>query len=107
SRTTVETLPHQTSILRSLAHYLRWHKTVRWCEPLGYAGQIILLPVLGWIVDAALHPDNPWAWAGLAGTLALEASLALWIHTAIGYGLLPLQRLCLPLWPLVRGAAWI
>jgi glycosyl transferase family 21 len=107
SRTTVETLPHQTSLFRSLAHYLRWHKTVRWCEPLGYAGQIILLPALGWIIHAALHPGNPWAWAGLAGTLVLEAGLALWIHTAIGNRLLPLQHLCLPLWPLVRSAAWI
>jgi hypothetical protein len=61
---------------------LRWQKTVRWCEPVGYAGQIIILPMLGWLAAILTHPDNAAAWLGLVVTMQIEvlaASVLFWL----------------------------
>lgn len=75
-RDTLETLPQETNFSSAFLHYLRWHKTIRWCEPVGYAGQLLLLPLIGWVICAALHPLEWIAWAGLIATGTFEITIA-------------------------------
>jgi hypothetical protein len=55
----------------ALAHYLRWLKTVRWCQPAGFAAQMAVFPVLGWWL-AAIGSGGV-AWLGLALWAGWEA----------------------------------
>jgi hypothetical protein len=55
---------------------------VRWCEPVGYEGKIIILPMLGWLVAILTHPDNAASWLGLVVTMQIEvlaASVLFWL----------------------------
>ncbi|HEY8964891.1 MAG TPA: glycosyltransferase, partial [Candidatus Methylacidiphilales bacterium] len=67
-----ETAAGETTWRGAVAHYYRWHKTIRWCAPIGFAGQIVLHPSLGWIgwllLGGGVH-----ALHGLGATLLLEA----------------------------------
>jgi ceramide glucosyltransferase len=82
SAVTLETFASESSWRDAIGHYLRWQKTVRWCEPVGYAGQIIILPMLGWLVAILTHPDNAASWLGLVVTMQIEvlaASVLFWL----------------------------
>ncbi len=72
SETTLTTLAAESDWRNALEHYRRWHKTIRWCNPAGYAGQILIVPILGWWMMALLHPSSAVVWLGLAGTATME-----------------------------------
>lgn len=99
SRLTVETFASSTGWREALLHYLRWHKTVRWNRPGGFAGQLLILPVLGWLVTG--H------WAGLAVTVLLEGVVAVVLCRQVGCRLRLGQVLLVPLWSLARVITWI
>jgi ceramide glucosyltransferase len=84
SETTVATFPSESAWRDAIEHYVRWQKTVRWCQPAGFAGLIIIQPVLGWFAAVLLHPGNPFAWLGLAATGQIEVLTATMLFWLIG-----------------------
>lgn len=107
SRALVETQAQCGGLAGALRHYQRWHKTVRWCRPGGYAGMLLIVPLLGWCCGALLQPQDPLFRAGLAGQWLLEA--------LAGFGLLNGAKCRVPpacwpmilLWPWLRAATWL
>ena len=84
SETTVVTLAAESPWRDAVEHYFRWQKTVRWCQPAGFAGLIIIQPMLGWLAAVLLHPANPIAWLGLAATGQVEVLTAMTLFWLIG-----------------------
>lgn len=103
----LETLPAAKGLKAALRHYLRWHKTVRWCQPGGYAAQILVLPVLGWLGAVVVAPTHPVAWLGLLGVLTLDSIAAMAVCRALGCPVSTRRLPALPLWSLARGLAWV
>ena len=99
SAVTVETIAAERHWPDALRHYLRWQKTVRWNRPGGFAGLVLVMPALGWLVCGQ--------WAGLAVTLALEAAVAAWLCDRAGCPLRWRQLWVLPVWSLLRPVAWL
>ncbi len=91
----------------ALLHYLRWQKTIRWCRPGSFLAQLIILPILGWLVWAATHPGQPLAWLALVGLIAVDSVTALAIFRTLGYPIRGRARLMLPLWSVLRGVTWL
>jgi ceramide glucosyltransferase len=91
----------------ALDRYLRWHKTVRWCRPLGFAAQLLVLPTLGWIAALLAGPDRAAALAGLAALVAAEALCAVALCRAAGCRLRPRDLPAVLLWSLGRGFVWL
>lgn len=56
SKIIVKTSSQDSSFDEAFRHYQRWHKTIRWCDPWGYFGMILLNPLLGWILLTCFHP---------------------------------------------------
>jgi ceramide glucosyltransferase len=82
--TTLETVADAADWPAAFAHYLRWKKTVCWCRPIGFAAQILILPLLGWIGFVAVHPANPRAWVGLIGMMQADVFFAFLICREVG-----------------------
>jgi ceramide glucosyltransferase len=81
----LETLAQESSWRDARRHYFRWHKTVRWCQPLGYAGQQILTtPLLGWLAFALLHPTHWEGWSGAAAQVLAELGVILGLNRLAG-----------------------
>lgn len=102
----VQTHAHSGSWVGALRHYLRWHKTVRWCRPGGYAAMLVILPLIGWTAGVICGGGREFvagwvfqcvAEAGLGATLLARANCAL-----PAGGLAPLLA-----WPLLRAGTWI
>ncbi len=91
----------------ALLHYHRWHKTVRWCEPVGFAAQLVILPALGWLATVAAVPTAGWAWAGLAAVAAMDALAAVVVCRLADCRLPWRVAFLLPLWTVARPLAWI
>ncbi len=102
---TLETLAAETGWRNAGLHYLRWHKTVRWNRPGGYAGQLIILPVLGWLLAALWQPTVSWWWIGLAATIQMEAVAAGLLCRSVGCRLR--HWWTVELWPLARALTWL
>jgi ceramide glucosyltransferase len=84
SKTTMVTFPSESSWRGAVEHYFRWQKTVRWCQPTGFAGLIIIQPMLGWLAAVLLHPFNLVAWLGLVATGQVEVLTAMTLFWLIG-----------------------
>lgn len=91
----------------AIGHYLRWQKTIRWCRPGSYAAQLMVLPVLGWLIGIAANPTDPIGLLGLAGVITMDAVAALSVSKALGCPIGGRGLGALPLWSLGRGLAWI
>ncbi len=103
---TVETLAAESSWRHAIQHYLRWQKTVRWCQPAGYAAQIVILPVLGWLAAALTHPGNVAAWLGLSVMIQIEVLAATMVFWLVGCELR--AWLVVSLWSaLLRPLTWL
>ncbi len=94
---TLETLPASRAWGEAVRHYLRWHKTVRWCRPAGYAAQLLILPAIGWAVTG--H------WRGLLATMQMEALAAWLLCRRVGCRTWNLPAL--EFWSLLRGLTWL
>jgi len=77
SKTTVVTFAAESTWRDAVEHYFRWQKTVRWCNPVGFTGLIIIEPMLGWLAAVLLHPTNLAAWLGLVATGQVEVLTAM------------------------------
>ncbi len=90
----------------AILHYLRWQKTVRWCRPGSFAAQIIVLPVLGWLVWLLVNPTQPLAWLGLLTVLTVDAAAVLAICRILRCPIKGRHLHAIPLWSLARGLSW-
>jgi len=105
--TTLETVADVTAWRSAFGHYFRWKKTVYWCRPIGYAAQILVMPLLGWIGLAAWHPSSFWAWAGLLGMIQVDVLFATLICRKIGCPLTGRSWLAIEAWSVSRILFWI
>lgn len=120
--TVLETFSGSPGMKESILHYLRWQKTIRWCNPAGFAAQIIVLPMLGWLACALIFPFASLGWCGLAATALLETFWVALLFRFTGcrpplrfYGLIPAWSMfrvlafvaCWLPWPVIwRSQAW-
>ena len=101
------TMPAADNWSGAIRHYLRWQKTIRWCRPVAYAAQLIILPVLGWLTWMALNPSEPIGWVGLASVITMDTTAALSVSRSLRCPIGLRGLLTIPLWSLGRGVAWI
>ncbi len=102
----LSTVPDAKGWSEALLHYLRWQKNVRWCRPLPYAAQLIIIPLPGWLAWLLTNPAEPLAWMGLAAVLAADFIAALSICRAVGCSISWTKLHTIPLWSLLRGLCW-
>jgi ceramide glucosyltransferase len=106
SETTVVTFAAESTWRDAVEHYFRWQKTVRWCQPAGFAGLIIIQPMMGWLAAVLWHPSNPVAWLGLVVTGQGEVLTAMTLFWLIGCELR--SWWAVTLWSLLlRPLTWI
>lgn len=103
----VETFALHRRLVSALRHYYRWHKTLRWCRPVSYASMLSILPLLGWLVAAAIFPTRSVIWAGLLGQWMFEALVATVLLKAAGCRWPLGAWWVLGLWPPIRGLVWV
>lgn len=103
----LSTVPSSTTWSAALLHYLRWQKTIRWCQPGGFASQLLILPVLGWLAWIALDVSQFTAWRGLATVMLADTIAALAINRLVGCDIGWRQAIIIPAWSMLRGVTWI
>ena len=91
----------------ALLHYLRWEKTIRWSRPGGFGAQLLVLPVLGWLVALFLMPTVPFFWWGLLATLAIDIIAALLICHLLKCRIGVLRLPVIPAWSVIRCLTWL
>lgn len=101
------TLPAADSWSGAISHYLRWQKTIRWCRPGAYAAQLMVLPILGWLIAIASNPTDPFCWIGLAAVITMDTIAALAVSKALHCPIGGRRWLAIPLWSLGRGLSWL
>lgn len=104
--TRLSTVPSSSTWGGALLHYLRWQKTIRWCQPGGFASQLLVLPVIGWLAWIASNPDNATAWAGLGCVLLADMTAAIVINRLVGCRIGLRQLMIVPCWSVLRGLTW-
>jgi hypothetical protein len=102
----LNTLPAARGWSEAFLHYLRWQKNVRWCRPLPYAAQMIILPLLGWLAWLFMNPREPLAWFGLLTVLVADFIAALSICRAVGCSIGWRRLHIIPFWSLLRALCW-
>jgi ceramide glucosyltransferase len=102
----LETLAEESTWPGAFRHYQRWHKTVRWCEPAGYAGQLAIIPLAGWIMGVAANPSWFPGWIGFLAQYALEFGIILTISRKTGAALTTRDAWPLLAWPGLRVLMW-
>lgn len=102
----LSTLPAARGWSEAFLHYLRWQKNVRWCRPLPFAAQLIIIPLLGWLAWLLTNPEEPLAWLGLAIVLAADFIAALSICRAVGCSIGWRRIHIIPFWSMLRGLCW-
>ena len=106
SETTVMTFAAESTWRDAIEHYFRWKKTVRWCQPAGFAGLIIIQPMLGWLLAILMHPFSAVAWLGLAATAQAEVLATAILFWLIGCELRSWSAVSL--WSLLlRPLTWV
>lgn len=105
SQLVVETLPQETKWNRAILHYMRWQKTIRWVQPWGFAAQIVLFPLLGWMIFA-LFSIKIGLW-GAAFTIGLESLFAISLCRKVGCIISWNYCPGVIIWSVVRSIGWI
>ncbi|HEU4618705.1 MAG TPA: glycosyltransferase [Gammaproteobacteria bacterium] len=91
----------------ALLHYLRWHKTIRWCRPASYAAQLFVLPSVGTLLSVLCYPVSPLPWLALAGGIVLDCAAAAAVCHRLGSSL-PWRHLpAVAAWSVARGVVWM
>lgn len=91
----------------ALLHYLRWQKTIRWNRPGGFAAQLLVLPVVGWLVAVFLMPTEAFIWWGLTMALLLDVVAAIVICRLLSCRIGIMRMPIIPLWSVIRGVTWL
>jgi ceramide glucosyltransferase len=106
-RSLMQTQSGELGIISSWLHYFRWQKTVRWCQPAGFAGLFFLQPVWLALVAWCCHVPGPMVLGLIIFLLILEA---IWVHLLFRKLriLTPYSVFWVsPLWSVVRSATWL
>lgn len=105
----LETLAEESTWWGALRHYQRWHKTIRWCQPLGYACQLLINPLLGWFAAVLIFPPHATAWLGLLLQYGAEILVVVVLdRQASGQRLLsPPALIMFATWPALRSVMWL
>lgn len=101
------TLPAADRWSEAIRHYLRWQKTIRWCRPGAYAAQLMVLPILGWLMGIASNPAGLIGWIGFAVVITMDTIAAIAVSKALGCPIARRRLFAIPLWSLGRGLSWI
>ncbi|MFU8831075.1 MAG: glycosyltransferase [Wenzhouxiangella sp.] len=103
----LETVSSECGWRRAWTHYYRWQKTIRWTQPGGYAMQLAVMPILGWLAWAISNPALIWPWVGLGANMALDIIASVVICRALGC---PVSLRFVPsvaVWSLARPLTWL
>jgi hypothetical protein len=105
----LETLAEESTWWGALRHYQRWHKTIRWCQPLGYAGQLLLNPLLGWFAAVMFFPSHTVAWLGLLLQYSLEIVVVVMLdrQASVRRLLSPRALIMFATWPALHSVMWL
>jgi hypothetical protein len=106
-RTLMETESGEEGLISSWLHYLRWEKTLRWCQPTGFAGLFFLQPtwlsLTGWLLGMPGYSAFLlWVWL-----MVLEASWASMLFRHLNIQTTLAVFWVSPLWSAVRSATWL
>lgn len=107
SKCLMQTEPSEETTQASWAHYLRWQKTVRWCQPLGFAGLLLMQPL--WLAILALGLGCPFI--HVCGFMVLLLFLeALWV--TLLFKNLKITTIhsvfwIAPVWSITRSVTWL
>jgi ceramide glucosyltransferase len=107
ARTLAATFTQPSGWLAAWRHYYRWQKTVRWCQPGGFAALLVLMPVFGWSAAGAFSLSHV---AQLVGLGTLWGGEILVTLAACGLVRCRLTLAAVPgivLWPLLRPVTWL
>jgi hypothetical protein len=104
---TLATAVELRSWKEALLHYLRWSKTIAWNRPFGSAARVMILPMLGWLIYAALHPARAGAWLGLVAMMQLDVLFAALICRAVGCNWRARDTISAQFWSVWRVWAWL
>jgi Glycosyl transferase family 21 len=107
SETTLVTVGEDETWRAALRHYLRWSKTVWWSRPMGAAAKVAVLPVLGWLIYAALFPGRWWAWAGLFLMMQIDVIFAVMICRRLSCRHKLRDILTMEAWSVGRVLVWL
>lgn len=103
----MQTEPSEVTMPASWAHYLRWQKTVRWCQPAGFAGLLILQPF--WLTVLAWGLGCPFIY--VFGFMILLFFLeALWVSLVFKKLKITTTSSVFwvaPLWSITRSVTWL
>ena len=103
----VSTVPTLNGWSAAVRHYYRWHKTVRWCRPFGYAAMILIMPAFGWVVATVISRGQCIYLSGLAAILSAEMIVAALSCRLVGCRLLAVTWPGIILWPFARPLVWL
>ena len=105
--TRLATAPSSRDWRGAVLHYLRWQKTNRWSQPAGFAAQVIVMPLLGWLGWLLIEPTASLAWLGTGIVVGTDSLAALVIGTLIGCRGALRHAWVLPLWSVLRAGGWL
>lgn len=103
----VSTIPNLDGWRAAGQHYYRWHKTVRWCRPSGYAALLMLMPAFGWTLASLFGGGKIFFLSGLGAVLGAEMFVAALACRLVGCRLPPATWLGVVLWPFARALTWL
>jgi ceramide glucosyltransferase len=103
----LETLAEESTWRGAFRHYQRWHKTVRWCQPLGYAAQLAILPLAGWLACLMANPGWLMAWIGFLVQYLIEFTIIITISRKTCATIKVHDSWPLLAWPGLRLLMWI
>ena len=106
AHTVVSTFTQPPSWSAAWQHYYRWQKTVRWCQPGGFAALLMLMPAFGWSVGG-LALSCQMQVAGLGTVLIGEMLVGLVACRMVGCRMPGSALPGVWLWPLARPLAWL
>jgi len=103
----LETLAEESTWLGALRHYQRWHKTIRWCQPAGYAALLAILPLVGWLACLLANPGSLPALTGFLAQYIFEFIVIIIISRRTGAAVAANDTLPLLAWPGLRSLMWM
>lgn len=106
-RSLMQTRSGEEGLVESWLHYFRWQKTVRWCEPAGFAGLFFLQP--SWLALGACCISLSISAAAIVWVLLLllEAAWVSLIFRRLGIRGASAVFWVTPIWSVVRSATWL
>jgi ceramide glucosyltransferase len=107
ARSLASTFSQPSGWVAAWQHYYRWQKTVRWCQPGGFAALLVLMPIFGWSLAGLWGMELRVQLAGLATVIVSEVAVAFaagrLVRCQIRFAALP----GVLLWPITRPVAWL